>query len=192
MARPREFDIDTVVEAAMQVFWEKGYEGASLADLLDAMGIARGSLYKAFADKRALFLAALAHYDRTEVAGAVQVLTDGSRGGAERVARLFATVVDAVATRGDRRGCFLCNAAVDQAPHDADVERAVTAMMRRLDRAFAEALRDAGSGSDAARRARALTAAYMGLRVLAKTGVSARQLRETVATTLAEPGRRPA
>jgi TetR/AcrR family transcriptional repressor of nem operon len=48
MARPREFDIDEALERAMNVFWSKGYEGASLQDLLDAMNIARGSLYKAF------------------------------------------------------------------------------------------------------------------------------------------------
>ena len=71
MARPREFDIDQALERAMNVFWTKGYEGASLQDLLDAMNIARGSLYKAFEDKHSVYLAALDRYDRTEIQRAV-------------------------------------------------------------------------------------------------------------------------
>ena len=67
MARPREFDIDEALERAMDVFWTKGYDGASLQDLLEAMNIARGSLYKAFQDKHSVYLAALDRYDRTEI-----------------------------------------------------------------------------------------------------------------------------
>ena len=65
MARPREFDIDQALDRAMGVFWEKGYEAASLQDLLKAMKIARVSLYKAFDDKRAIYLATLDRYDQT-------------------------------------------------------------------------------------------------------------------------------
>lgn len=194
MARPREFDVDEAVGQAMQVFWEKGYEGASLADLLAAIGIARGSLYKAFHDKRSLYLAALRHYDRTVVADAVRRLEDVAGGdGARRIAALLRTIGEAVAQRGDRRGCFLCNAAVDRAPFDAEVEGLVTAMMRRLDRAFGVALDGAAAAAawDTARRDRvagSLTAAYMGLRVLAKAGRTPDQLDETVASILAEAG----
>ncbi len=54
MARPREFNVDTVLESAMQVFWAKGYESTSLDDLCEATGLGRSSLYAAFGDKRAL------------------------------------------------------------------------------------------------------------------------------------------
>ena len=60
--RPREFDLDAAVEKAMQVFWARGYEGASIAELTAAMGISRPSLYAAFGDKRRLFGIALKHY----------------------------------------------------------------------------------------------------------------------------------
>src|ERR1700687_5700303 len=60
--RPRSFDSDKALDAAMQVFWRKGYEGASLSDLTDAMGINRPSLYAAFGDKEALFRKALDRY----------------------------------------------------------------------------------------------------------------------------------
>lgn len=63
MGRPREFDIDEALERAMQVFWERGYEGVSLADLTKAMGITKPSLYAAFGNKAELFRKALERYN---------------------------------------------------------------------------------------------------------------------------------
>ncbi|AMB87614.1 TetR family transcriptional regulator [Pseudomonas agarici] len=64
MARPREFDENEVLQAALQVFWEKGYEGTSLSDLLEAMGLTKSSLYKAFSSKEALFRRVVERYYR--------------------------------------------------------------------------------------------------------------------------------
>jgi len=68
MPRPREFDIDTALERAMQVFWAKGYESTSLDDLCEATGVGRSSLYSAFNDKRDLYLRALDHYENASAA----------------------------------------------------------------------------------------------------------------------------
>ena len=76
MARPREFDIERATESALEVFWEHGYEGASLPDLLEGMQLARGSLYKAYSDKKTLFLSVLERYEVAAVAQAVDLLTD--------------------------------------------------------------------------------------------------------------------
>src|ERR1700704_2217328 len=62
--RPRSFDLDKALDAAMQVFWQKGYEGASLSDLTHAMGVNRPSLYAAFGDKETLFRKALDRYTK--------------------------------------------------------------------------------------------------------------------------------
>ncbi len=192
MARPRAFDTDQALEAAMHVFWLKGYEGASLSDLLDAMQIARGSLYKAFEDKRSIYLAALDRYDRRVVEGGVVMLDDRAIGdGMIRVERLLHAAVEPVAQMDDRRGCFLCNAAVERAPVDADVEKKVQAMLKRLEDGIARALsesRVAGAWDHERCRAaaRALTTFYMGLRVMAKAGQSARDLRGIIRTTLSE------
>ena len=62
MGRPREFDVDKALDLALQVFWRKGYEGASMADLTEAMGITKPSLYAAFGNKEELFRKALDRY----------------------------------------------------------------------------------------------------------------------------------
>ena len=190
MARPREFDIDEALERAMNVFWTKGYEGASLQDLLGAMNIARGSLYKAFQDKRSIYLAALDLYDRMEIQRTVDTLRDRSAGdGATRI-RLFLEGARApVVRRHDRRGCFACNAAVDQAPVDAEIQGKVLAMMKRMERAVADALGECTPAADwpAERRARTaltLTNAYLGLRVLARSGAPAKDLAAVIRTTM--------
>lgn len=190
MARPREFDLDEALERAMNVFWTKGYEGASLQDLLDAMNIARGSLYKAFQDKRSIYLAALDLYDRVEIQQSVDGLRDRSAGdGATRIRLFLEDARAAVVRRHDRRGCFLCNAAVDQAPVDSEVQAKVHAMMRRMERAVAEAIGESPQATDwpAERRARTaltLTNTYVGLRVLARSGASAKDLAAVIRTTM--------
>jgi len=177
LARPREFEIDDAVERAMHVFWERGYEGAALPDLLAGMGSARGSLYKAFGDKKSLYLKALAMYAESEVAEGIRMLRDkGEPNGARRIAGLFSSIVDGVRD-GDRRGCLLCSAAAGPASGDADISKAVADMLSDITDAFREALAAAPAARDMPHdrqrsRAHALTAAYVGLRVLAKSGQS--------------------
>ena len=72
MARPREFDEATALEAAIECFWHRGYEATSVRDLADKMGISGPSLYNAYGDKRALFAQALEHYVDQLGAGADQ------------------------------------------------------------------------------------------------------------------------
>lgn len=169
MARPREFDMDQAVAAATGVFWQRGYEGAALPDLTQGMGISRGSLYKAFGSKNALFVAALARYDRDAVSPAVELLLERSRGGAERIAAVFRAAADA-ARAGDRRGCLLCNTAVE-AGTSPEIRAAIGAMLGRIKDAFATALEALVLDPEIRRgRARALTSAYIGLRVMARGG----------------------
>ena len=172
MARPREFDTDKALDRAMGVFWTKGYEGASLQDLLKAMRIARGSLYKAFEDKRSIYLAALDRYDRTKVEEGIAVLLVPAAGdGLKRIRGMLESSKD----DATRRGCFMCNAAVDQARFDSKVEAKVTAMLRRLEDAIAVALKQSRKGARWPAKRRAATASfvlntYLGLRVLARSG----------------------
>lgn len=179
MGRPRTFDEDKALEAAMRVFWNQGYEDASLADLLTDMGLTKGSFYKAFLDKKSLYLAALDLYARQSIAPMVEGLTDKTAGsGYERILRVFQSIVDMGRSNGDRVGCFLCNAAVDRAAHDPDVELRLNSLFARMEDGFAAALADhlnKGQGAEDVRAgAKALVSQFMGLRVLGRAGQSVR------------------
>lgn len=194
MARPRGFDFEHALDQAMQVFRAKGYEGTSMEDLVGAMGIKKGSLYKAYGDKRRLYRAALARYHRTVLADLLRPFDDGSDG---RVAigELLQNVVDAGAVHADRYGCFLCNAAVDQAPFDDLVEEQVLHSLDRLTEAVTRALRTCAWPSGDREEtlwpyARTVTAVYLGLWVLAKAGAKPAELqavRDTLLQTMVPP-----
>ncbi|MEM1447807.1 MAG: TetR/AcrR family transcriptional regulator [Planctomycetota bacterium] len=136
MARPRSFDTDTALDAALETFWSHGYEGTSISDLTEAMGIQRGSLYQAFGDKKALFLSALERYldqgremTRAKLAGAASA-ADGLREWLE----------SALGGCPSKKGCFLVNATVEMSPHDSDVARITQAHWRRMEEVIAEAV----------------------------------------------------
>ena len=192
MARPREFDVEDALNSALQVFWTKGYEGTGITDLLEAMQIARGSLYKAFGDKRNLYLSALKQYEKNCIEPAVQLLRGKEiSDGGQRIRMLFETIILAVEDDNDRRGCFLCNTAVDQAPHDPDVRKACQYMMGKMVQGFYCALKDVEDpeGQDEEvleTRAMSLNVAYNGLRVMVKAGYSPSDIRKTSERNLTE------
>lgn len=173
MARPREFDDDTVMDALRDVFWKNGYEGTSYADIMAATGLKKGSLYAAFGDKRALYLLALARYDNQEVASGVAMLRDETLLGKSRIQALFNSLIDAAETRQGRWGCLLCNAAVDQAPFDEAVEKSVIASMDRMKQALAAALH----GTAAEDQTELIWTTYFGARVIIKSGGSKTMLK---------------
>ena len=174
MARPREFDPDEAVTKALEVFWQYGYEDASLPDLLDGMGLTRGSLYKAFKDKKNLFLLVLERYEIATVNAGVDLLSNQQiEDGSDRILLLFKGLVTAV-TEGDHRGCLLCTAAAGSAAHDPDIADAVHRGLNKLQLAVVQALKDtpALSGISSAKRQRladTLLTQYMGLRMLARS-----------------------
>src|SRR5258706_13137074 len=102
--RPREFCVDQALAAALRVFWSKGYEGASLTDLTDAMGITRPSLYAAFGNKESLFRQALDVYEREQLSYVAEALTaPTARGVAERLLR---TTLARQVSGHNPRGCL--------------------------------------------------------------------------------------
>ncbi len=174
MARPREFELDTALEGAMQIFWRQGYGATNLPDLLKAMGLTRGSFYKAFGDKRSVYLEALKRYDENNIAAAVRLLGNAELGdGPSRIEKLFEGAFDDAALESERRGCLVCNAMVELAPSDPEVAQLTAAMSKKLQDAFAGAL---GAGSERANRAAlaqqaiAITNLYFGAQAMSKTG----------------------
>lgn len=115
MARPRAFDIDAALEAALRVFWERGYCGASIDELVRATGVARGSLYAAFGDKDGLFLAALERYETQLGEPMIAAATAPGLSGRKAVTALLTARVDALTDAATPAGCFGVNTLTDGA-----------------------------------------------------------------------------
>ena len=192
--RPREFDVDDALVAALRVFWSKGYEGASMTDLTEAMGITRPSLYAAFGNKEQLFRKALDLYEREKlcyVGAALEAAT--ARGVAERM--LIGSLRNQTSGE-DPHGCLgvissvACGAEADSIRMEV-LERgkiARQAMVERMERAIAEG--DFNGPTDAEAITDYLYAILQGMAVQAGAGASCPDLQRLIDTTLAVwPGR---
>jgi len=147
MGRLQTFDSTTVVQSARDVFWDLGYDGASLADLEAATGVNRSSLYHAFGSKRGLFDAAVADYRDTVISPRLRGLQADGAGRRELLA-YFDELREAVAALpldSPRRGCLLVNCATGLATHDEPARAVVEAYRTEL----AAALRNALAGGPA-------------------------------------------
>ncbi|MGE3718547.1 MAG: TetR/AcrR family transcriptional regulator [Bauldia sp.] len=180
--RPREFDEAEVLSRAIRAFWLRGYDGTSVADLVEAMGIQKGSLYGAFEDKRHIYLRAVELYQQDLVVAASAALLPGDK--IEVRLRSFLEGAIARAESGDRRGCFLCNAAIDRAAADADVEAIVRRGLTGLEQVFRKALRDLVDPTVLDARAQLLLSSYVGLQALARAGYALDSLRTILTETL--------
>jgi TetR/AcrR family transcriptional repressor of nem operon len=186
--RPREFALDDAARAAMQVFWDRGYEGASLPDLIEGTGLSRGSLYKAFGDKKRLLLAAL---DRYMAEGLQLTAAQLSQAGSARAAIRTSLLRHATQSSGGagRRGCLIVAMATEQAAQDPEIAARAREMFARLQQLYAAAIaRGQAAGEspqrDAQALARFLVCQIQGMRVLGKTGVTKAEMVAMVENTL--------
>jgi TetR/AcrR family transcriptional repressor of nem operon len=123
VGRPREFNEDQVLDAAMKAFWANGYEATSLADLVSVTGLHKGSLYQAFGDKHSLFVQTLNRYLQNIRQYKTQILqnADSPLGGIRAVLHGFIDMSEADADCP--QGCMAVKSLVEMAPHDAEVQR---------------------------------------------------------------------
>ena len=163
------------------MFWTLGYEGTSLQDLETATGLPKQTLYREFGSKQAMYLAALAAYERSEVSAAAREM-DLHADPASAFAALFAMVLDGIEAEDDRRGCFLCNAAADRTGIDPLIDRHVREAMDRLRAVFTRHL---GPHEDAGELGAVLLTGYVGIRILARTGIAMADLRAVAARLVA-------
>jgi TetR/AcrR family transcriptional regulator, transcriptional repressor for nem operon len=174
MGRPRTFDDAEVLSRAMQAFWTNGYAGTSPAQLAEATGIAKGSLYNAFTSKRALFEQCLDlyHQQTGELARALLEHPGTTRECLEVALR---SVIDSDLAQARRRGCLIGNTAIELAGQDADVAHRIRRMQDESTGWFEERIqrgqRDGDVSRDVAARplAEFLANTLAGLRVMAMT-----------------------
>ena len=173
MARPREFDETTVLEAAMNCFWAQGFEQTSVRDLAEQMGITGASLYNAFGDKRALYRQAFVHYLAQTVRDRVARLDKLPP--AQAIRTFFDEIIERSMDDEQRRGCMLVNAALELAPYDPEFQQLVAEEMIFIETFFrrcAEGGQKDGSITDtlsADELAKLLLSVLLGIRVLART-----------------------
>jgi TetR/AcrR family transcriptional regulator, transcriptional repressor for nem operon len=174
MPRPREFDEGAALEAAMECFWQRGYEATSLRDLTASMGLTAPSLYNAFGDKEELFARALDRYlDRTTRERLRRL--EETLAPKEAIHRFFAEIVEHSVKDQQRKGCFLVNSALEVAPHHADCRAVIAAQFGDLEAFFKRCIRAAQADKtvpahvDASDTARLLLGVLLGIRVLARS-----------------------
>ena len=140
MARPRGFDEDKVIEQAMFIFWERGYDATSIRDLEKATGLSRVSIYNTFRDKQGLFLRALDLYHRNATLAFEKI----AEGGLEDIARFFEWFARPVATNASSQsGCLMVNTILDILQTDTMVYKKVEAYRNMLLSIYTRALQNA-------------------------------------------------
>jgi AcrR family transcriptional regulator len=183
--RPREFDIDAALDKAIVIFSDRGYYGTSIADLSSALELTAGSIYKAFDDKRAVFIAALERYItlRTE---RLQQALQPTRTGRERVRTVLALYAASSYEDEGRRGCLIVSSAVELAISDPEIAERVARSLDLHEKRLTLFIRqgqDDGSipaQVEAAVTARLLLCVLQGMRVIGKTGRGKKEMNSLI------------
>lgn len=164
----KSFDVEQALDRAKEVFLTKGYEGTSMADLLEATGLNKGSLYNAFGSKKELFNKALLRYEQEERKANLREL-EALDQPVTAIKRVFDDMVEPSVPL---KGCLLINTALDLPNHDAEVEATVKAGIKDLEAFFTRQLELAQSRREVSRKlnvprvAGGLTALVVAIRVL--------------------------
>jgi TetR/AcrR family transcriptional repressor of nem operon len=135
MGRTKDFDEAEVLKKAVGIFWDKGYNGTSMQDLVDGLGISRSSLYDTFGDKHQLYLKALGAY-QDNYGGQLCTLVSESQTAEIAIHDLLAMVVNDLLADKQRRGCFMVNAGIELANHDEDVSKLICQTQNQLEDTF--------------------------------------------------------
>ncbi|MHA7581768.1 TetR/AcrR family transcriptional regulator [Paenibacillus vandeheii] len=189
MVRQREFDTDKALEAAMQTFWDKGFEATSLSDLTTAMGIQRPSLYAAFGDKKELFETALRRYTTLHAAQVRSRLQHTSS-----VKEAFRALFEHIGAEGDvtdpRHGCFCINTMVELAPHDPKLAVLTREHQMYLAAIFKETIErgqeteELSDDLDAIALSKSLVVSMIGLTVMMKSEPNRSFVQQSIKVTL--------
>ena len=189
MARPKEFDQDQALQKAMEVFWSRGYEAASIRDLVEHMGINRQSLYDTFGDKHALYLKALERYQEVETRKVIELL-EGNSSVKKALRQLFSGVAAGSLCQGQQRGCLMGNAMSELAGRCKATAARTSSNMAAVEGALYRALlRGKKSGEltevrDPRAVARFLCSSLQGLVLMAKATGDHKALGDVVKVTL--------
>lgn len=183
MARTKEFDPDAALRRALELFWERGYEATSMADLVAHLGIARASVYATFGGKRELYLKALERYVRDTDPKIAEALSQPGPV-LPAVRALIERYAEESARDRPRLGCLVVNTAVELAGRDPEAARLVEASWNFLEASLTTALTRARAQGELApdkdprALARLLLVLFQGMRVLGRAPADDHRLRD--------------
>ncbi|MCL5974267.1 MAG: TetR/AcrR family transcriptional regulator [Gammaproteobacteria bacterium] len=180
VGRPRQFDEDKSLNAAMLQFWRHGYASTSMQDLLSATGLSKSSLYQSFGNKSKLFSGCLEHYQQRLIVDLDQQLSSTSSG-LQFIENLLNTVISE-ATAPQRKGCLLVNTASELAGLDSEIAQAVERGFTKIRSVIARAITKAQQNHEVSAEvdvelmADFLVSGISGLRTMVKSGASHNRL----------------
>jgi len=189
MARTKDFDEKEVLAKAVELFWLKGYNGTSMQDLVDALGISRSSLYDTYVDKHTLYLKALEFYQNEGYTQIDDIVTDTSSA-KDAIQKLLEFITNALLSDKQHKGCFMLNAEVELASQDPEVMSLVCKNDRQIEDAFHRAIQKGQNSGEISRKldAKGLTRFFVntmkGIRVSAKSTSDRSFFKDIVKTSL--------
>lgn len=186
--RPRGFDEDKAIDAAMRVFWEKSFEGTTMTDLTDATGLSRSSIHAAFGNKEGLFLKAVERYKSEWMRHIPKALAEPTLPGA--IEALFRGMVNALSIPGNPKGCLSIHGALACGTDDKLVTQVMAKWRRSNENRIKERIQQAqhegelGREVSAADYARYIATIMIGIGIQAVNGAGRAELNRTVDMTL--------
>ncbi len=189
IGRPRNFDTDQALKAAVQVFWSKGYEATSLQDLIEAMQISKSSFYQTFESKHQLFQNCIHHYQDRFIGDITESLQNAKSGRAF-IEDIFNCMQDKAGPASDRRGCLILNCASEFAQRDPVIARLISTSIQQMTDVFLSAVKRAQKEGDILSHkkpmplARYLLSSLNGLTTTIKAGARPKEVREVTQVVL--------
>jgi TetR/AcrR family transcriptional repressor of nem operon len=189
MARPREFDKHEVLGKAISVFSDKGYNGTSMQDLVDGLGISRSSMYETFSNKHTLYVEALESYQNSANQKVCDIVKDSS-GAKEAIRKLLEMAVSKLLNNNQHNGCFLVNAEIEVAAHDVGIKEMICQSGLHMESVFMQIIvkgkedGELSSRHDVKALARFITNIVKGLQVSTKSVTDRTYFDDVIQTTL--------
>ena len=193
MARTKDFNEEEVLKKAVCLFWDKGYNGTSMQDLVDGLGISRSSLYDTFGDKHQLYLKALETYQQGYGQQLCALISKAPSAKAA-IRELLELVAHDLLDDKQRKGCFVVNAGIEMASHDKEVNGMICQSEQQLEQAFLKVIQNGQQSGelekkqDAQAIARFFNNTVKGMQVSVKSTSNARFFQDIIDTALSVLG----
>ncbi|MEK4526648.1 MULTISPECIES: TetR/AcrR family transcriptional regulator [Paenibacillus] len=187
MARSKEFEVNEVLDKAMKIFWEQGYEKTSMSDLVEHMGIHRRSIYDTFDDKHTLFLKAMDRYSG-KISTTLLAEIKASKTAVEALHKIFDVMISAV--EDTPSGCLIVNSAVELGTRDQEVDNRSLESFNEAERMFEQIIQwgqregEFSSDHDAKEMAEYLHNISVGIRAMARTSTEKEKLNRIINVTM--------